>query len=288
MTDKEAAARNLRERQRADWGAVAGGWQRYREQMSGPTSVITEKMLALARPRPGDRVLDLACGVGDPAFALAEKVGPAGRVLGLDFSPEMVEAARAWAEQHGVPNVEFRAIRSELELGVEPDSFDIVTCRLGLMFMPDPVAALRSLRAALKKGGRVVVSTWGPPERTPNFRLPMEIVGRHADLPPQEPGAPGLFAFPTPESLASALEAAGFIGVEATAFETPTVKAKDAESYWHGVGAMMAPLIPVLDSLTEEQRRAVHDDAVATVGALFPEGPVEMRGEAVAAAGAKG
>src|SRR5829696_9039900 len=125
MTDKEAAARNLRERQRADWGAVAGGWQRYREKMSGPTRVITEKMRALARPHPGDRVLDLACGVGDPAFALAEKVGPAGRVLGLDFSPEMVEAARAWAEQHGVPNVEFRAITSELELDVEPDSFDV-------------------------------------------------------------------------------------------------------------------------------------------------------------------
>jgi hypothetical protein len=116
----------------------------------------------------------------------------------------------------------------------------------------------------------------------------MEIVGRHADLPSQKPGAPGLFAFPTPQSLASALEAAGFIGVEATAFETPTVKAKDAESYWHGVGAMMAPLIPVLDSFTEEQRRAVREDAVATVGALFPEGPVEMRGEAVVAAGAKG
>ena len=288
MTDADATARSFREKQRADWGAVAGGWQRYRERMGGPTSVITERMLALARPRPGDRVLDLACGVGDPAFALAEKVGPEGRVLGLDFSPEMVEAARAWAEQHGVPNVEFRAIRSELELGVEPESFDVATCRLGLMFMPDPVAALQALRDTLKEGGRVVVSTWGPPERTPNFRLPMEIVGRHADLPPQEPGAPGLFALPTPESLASALGAAGFTGVEAFAFETPTVKAKDAGSYWHGVGAMMAPLIPVLDSLTEEQRRAVRDDAIATVGALFPEGPVEMRGEAVVAAGVKG
>lgn len=288
MTDGEAAERSLRERQRADWSAVAGGWQRYREKMSGPTSVITERMIALARPRPGDRILDLACGVGDPAFAMAEKVGPEGRVLGLDFSPEMVEAARAWAEQHGVENVGFRAITSELELGVEPETFDVATCRLGLMFMPDPVAALRTLRAALKKGGRVVVSTWGPPERTPNFRLPMEIVGRHADLPPQKPGAPGLFALPTSESLASALEAAGFTGIEATAFETPTVKATDAGSYWHGVGAMMAPLIPVLDSLNEEQRQAVNEDAVATVGALFPEGPVEMRGEAVAAAGVKG
>ena len=288
MTDGEAVARDFRERQRADWGAVAGGWERYREKTSGPTSVITEKMLAMARLRPGDRVLDLACGVGDPAFAMAGRVGPEGRVLGLDLSPEMTKAARSWAEQHGVGNVEFRTVPSELELGVEAGSFDVATCRLGLMFMPDPVAALRAMRDALKEGGRVVVSTWGPPERTPNFRLPMEILGRHAQLPPQRPGAPGLFALPTPEKLAAALEAAGFTGVEATAFETPTVKATDAESYWHGVGAMMAPIVPVLDSLTEEQRRAVREDAVATVSALFPKGPVEMRGEAVAAAGVKG
>ncbi len=256
--------------------------------MSAPTSAITENMLAMARIRSGDRFLDLACGVGDPAFAIAERVGPGGSVLGLDLSPEMVEAARAWAEQHNVRNAEFREIPSELDLGVPESSFDAATCRLGLMFMPDPVAALRAVRAAIRPGGRVVVSTWGPPERNPHFALPLEIVRRHTDLPPEEPGTPGLFALPTPDRLASTLTAAGFAAVEATAFETPVVEAKDAGSYWYGVTAMMAPLVPALGSLDEGQLQAVREDAIATIGELFPDGPVEMSGEAVVTAGVKG
>lgn len=281
-------AGEMRERQRAEWSAVAGGWQRHREKMSAPTGSITERMLAMVYPGPGDRILDLACGVGEPAFAIAERVGREGRVLGLDLSPQMIEAAQAWAGEHGVGTVEFRAIPGELDLGVEAGSFDAATCRLGLMFMPDPVAALRELRAALRPGGRVVVSTWGPPEKNPNFALPMQILGRHADLPPTDPDAPGLFRFPTPEKLASALEAAGFTGIEAAAFQTPVVQAKSAEAYWYGVGELMAPLRPALESLDDERRRAVREDAVATIGELFPDGPVEMNGEVVIAAGVRG
>lgn len=277
----------LRGQQRTGWGAVAAGWQRFRAEMGAPTSPVTERMLAKARLRPGDRVLDLACGVGEPAFAIAERVGPEGGVVGLDLSPEMVEAATAWARRNTFDNVKFFAIESELDLPVHPGSFDAATCRFGLMFVPDPAAALRALRDALLGGGRVVVCTWGRPERNPNFVLPMEIVGRHADLPSQGPGSPGVFALSTPQKLLSVLRSAGFAGVEAEAFETPVVEAKDAGSYWYGVGELMAPVRPALDSLTDAQRRAVREDAVRTISGVFPDGPVRMSGEVVVAAGEK-
>ncbi len=279
-------AREVRERQRGDWDAVAGGWQRHREKMSGPASAITERMVDALRPGPGDRVLDLACGVGDPAFTIAERVGPGGYVLGLDLSSEMVRAARVWAEEHGVGNAEFRDIPSELELGVEPESFDAATCRLGLMFVPDPVAALRELRKALVPGGRVAVATWGLPERNPNFSLPMQIISRHADLPTAS-DTPGLFALPTPEDLGATLEAAGFSGVEAVAFETPVVKAKNAESYWYGLTALAGPLVSTLAPLPEERRQKIRKDIVEAISERFPEGPVEMNGEVVVASGEK-
>ena len=278
---------DIRDKQRVEWGSVAPGWQRNREKMTGPTSIITEKMLSLAGIRAGHRVLDLACGVGDPAFAIAGLVGPRGYVLGLDLSPEMVEAARELSPREGVSNAEFRTIASELDLGVPGESFDVATCRLGLMFMPDPVAALRELRSALKPGGRVVASVWGAPERNPNFSLPMEIIARHADLPPQNPDAPGLFALPTPERLGALLAEAGFVDVEAFAFETPVVKAKDAKSYWYGVSTVAGPLVSLLASLSEEQRRAVREDVVEMIGEMFPEGPVEIDGEAVVTVGMK-
>jgi SAM-dependent methyltransferase len=280
-------SRGIRDEQRAEWGAVAPGWQRNREKMAGPTSTITEKMLSLAGISAGQRVLDLACGVGDPAFAIAGLVGPGGYVLGLDLSPQMIEAARELSSRERVNNVEFRTIASELELGVPGESFDVATCRLGLMFMPDPVAALQEMRAALRPGGRVVASVWGAPERNPNFSVPMEIIARHADLTPQDADAPGLFAIPNPEKLETLLREAGFVDVEAFAFETPVVKAKDAESYWYGVSNVAGPLVSILASLSEEQRRAVHEDVVEVIGGKFPDGPVEIDGEAVVAAGTR-
>lgn len=280
-------ATTVRDRQRAEWGAVAPGWQRNRERMSGPMSHITGRMVESGGIRPGHRVLDLACGVGDPAFAVADAVGPGGYVLGLDLSREMVEAARSWARQQAVGNVEFRTISSELDPGVPAGSFDVATCRLGLQFLPDPMAALQELREALKPGGRVVASTWGHPERNPNFSLPMEIISRHATLPEEDPDAPGLFALPTPEDLEVLLNTAGFADVESSAFETPVARSKSPESFWHGVSTIAGPLVSLLASLTEEQCRAIREDAVETLGGMFPEGPVELDGEAVVAVGTK-
>ena len=275
----------MRDRQKAEWGAVAPGWQRNRERMTGPASVITEKLVAASGVRPGDKVLDLACGVGDPAFTLAETVGPSGRVLGLDLSPEMVAAASSWAGQQGVENVEFRTIESELDLGVPAESFDVATCRLGLQFMTDPVAALQEVRAVLKPGGRLAASVWGAPERNPNFTVPMEIIGRHADLPPEPGGSPGIFALSDPDDLEVILNTAGFNDVWTEVFRTPVVQAKNPENFWYGISTIAGPLVARLAALTEEQRREIREDAVETLGKMFPEGPVEFDGEAIVVSG---
>ena len=277
----------MRDRQKAEWGAVAPGWQRNRERMSGPASVITEKLVAASGVRAGDRVLDLACGVGDPAFTLAEVVGPSGHVLGLDLSPEMVEAASSGAEQQGVENVEFRTIESELSLGLTTESFDVATCRLGLQFMPDPVAALQEVRAILKPGGRLAASVWGAPERNPNFAVPMEIIARHAPLPPELTGSPGIFALSEPDELETILNTAGFGGVRTEVFTTPVVQAKDPENFWYGISTIAGPLVSLLAALPEKQQQDIREDALETLGRMFPEGPVEFDGEAVVASGVK-
>src|SRR5947209_6718976 len=118
VTIDDRAAEQVRAQQRAEWSAAAPGWIRHRHAVSAPARPLTEQLLALAQIRPGQRVLDLACGTGDPAFTIAERVGPTGAVLGLDQSPEMIDGARAWAHAHGVQNVEFRQIQMEVELGV--------------------------------------------------------------------------------------------------------------------------------------------------------------------------
>jgi SAM-dependent methyltransferase len=267
---------------------VAPGWRQYHERLSAATGVVTGKMVRAAGIRSGHCVLDLACGTGDPAFAVAGLVGPEGCVLGLDLSPEMVEAAREWAERYGVENAGFRVVTSELDLGVAAGSFDAATSRFGLMLMPDPAAALRAVYEALKPGGRVAVSVWGREERNPNFSLPIRAARRHAGLPEVEaPGTPGLFALSSPPALEAVLIEAGFAGAEVVALETPVARARSPESWWEGVSALAGPLATLLGGLDEGRRQAVREEVVGAVGRMFPDGPVEMVGEALVASGVR-
>lgn len=172
-----------RERQRVEWALCASAWRRHRTSFTEPGREITERMLRLAAPRAGQRVLDLACGVGNPAFDLARLVGPEGRVLGLDLSGPMVAEARTLAAELGAANVEFRTIPGEHELGVPAGGFDVATCRAGLQYMPDRRGAVRAVLAALRPGGRFVAMTLGSAERCMPFQLTNGIVSRHVPLP---------------------------------------------------------------------------------------------------------
>jgi ubiquinone/menaquinone biosynthesis C-methylase UbiE len=107
----------------------------------------------LQHVRPGQRVLDIASGVGEPALAIAGQVGPAGSVLGTDLAAAMLAFARENAAARGLSNVEFRCMDGEV-LDVPPGSFDVVTMRWGLMFMPDRVAVREGAGRDAVAGGQ--------------------------------------------------------------------------------------------------------------------------------------
>ena len=280
-------AERARDGQRVEWEAAAPGWGRRREEVAGPTRPITDAMIELGQIERGQRVLDLACGVGDPAIPIAELVGRDGFVLGLDISQPMVDRANQQARSRGLGNVEFRTIRSELDLAVEAASFDCATCRAGLMYMPDPTAALRALARTLRVAGRCVAGSWGPPPRMPAMAIPMEIISRHVDLPAPDPSEPSPFAIPSEEELASHFRAAGFDDVETVAFETPVIEADTPEQYWDLLAEIGGPIVVLLRTLPEETREAIRDDAIRTLGAMFEGERVSLGGEHFVAAGVK-
>jgi len=122
------------------------------------------ELLASACLSPGQRVLDVACGTGLVAFDAARAVGHDGRVLGIDLSGQMVEAARQRARERKVSNLSFARMDAEM-LDVPDASFDVALCALGLMYMPDPGRALREMRRVLRPGGRLVAAVWGERSR---------------------------------------------------------------------------------------------------------------------------
>jgi ubiquinone/menaquinone biosynthesis C-methylase UbiE len=117
-------------------------------------------LLAMASPAVGERVLDIACGTGLVSFEAARAVGPTGRVLGIDLSERMIDAAERRARDLGLSNCSFSRMDAEM-LALPNASFDLVLCALGLMYMPGPELALREMSRVLRPGGRVSLVVWG-------------------------------------------------------------------------------------------------------------------------------
>jgi SAM-dependent methyltransferase len=150
-------ARLQRRVQRYGWDLAADAYARH---WHGPLAGVQGELLALAAPAPGEAVLDVACGAGVLAVAAASAVGPAGRVLGVDLSDAMVQASRQRALDLRLGQAAFARMDAE-QLQLPDASFDLVLCGLGLMYVPDPDAALRELQRVLRPGGRAVLAVWG-------------------------------------------------------------------------------------------------------------------------------
>ncbi len=108
----------------------------------------------------GSRVLDLCCGTGASALPAAEAAGPAGRVVGVDLSEELLELARRKASQRGLRNVDF-VCADIMAPGIDLGLFDHVICVFGVFFIPDMVAAVRTMWRCVDRGGGLAVTTWG-------------------------------------------------------------------------------------------------------------------------------
>jgi ubiquinone/menaquinone biosynthesis C-methylase UbiE len=281
----------VREDKRDEWTLSAVGWVAYRANFTDASVPSAARMVELAQLSPGQRVLDLACGVGVPAFDLAQAVGPQGYVLGLDFAEAMVEGAREWAKERNATNVEFRTIPSEYELGVPAAGFDAATCRAGLQYMPEPGPALKAMHEALKPGGRMVAMTIGSPERCTSLRVLEEVVARHVDvaalIPPPDPTVPGTVSISKPEILEEFFTAAGFTDVKTEVADYPIVQAENPEVYWELCERSAGPFIRLLTWITDEQRRAIREDAINELGAMFPDSMVRMTGETLITVGVK-
>ena len=149
-------AEKYKSAQREQWNKDGAAWRRWNPILDRWYGGATEQMLDLARIQPGHRILDVAAGAGEPAVSAAARVGPDGYVLATDISEGIVALALQVARERGLKQIETLAMDGE-KLDLPDASFDAVVCRLGLMYMPHPVTALREWRRALKTGGRVAV-----------------------------------------------------------------------------------------------------------------------------------
>lgn len=198
--------------QKAFWQEAGVLWAEHQAGLDALFAGVLDRVLTRAAPGPGERVIDVGCGAGASTLAAAERVGPGGRVLGLDVSPPLLKLAMRRIE--GMRQAALmQADAQTAELGRA--AFEAVISRFGVMFFDDPAAAFANLRAALVPGGRIAFAAWAAPEANPWFGVPRRAAeARLGPAEPPEPGAPGPFAFADPARPAAILAEAGFCDVE--------------------------------------------------------------------------
>jgi ubiquinone/menaquinone biosynthesis C-methylase UbiE len=257
------------------------GWDRaaeyYEASWAAQLKPAQDALLSMAGLKPGDRVLDIACGTGLVTFRAADVVGPRGKVVATDISDKMVHATATAASRRGNANVQ--AMRMGAEALDFPDgSFDVVLCALGLMYVPEVSLALIEMRRVLARGGRAVAAVWGTRSRC-GWADIFPIVEARV----QSDVCPMFFQLGTGDSLADCFRTAGFANVTVQRLSTELIyDSADAAADAAFAGGPVAMAYARFDDATRESARAEYIASIA----MYRDGDVyRIPGEFVVAGG---
>jgi SAM-dependent methyltransferase len=264
------------------WNEVAGPlWVEHQDVLDRMIGSFGRRLIDDARLTPGESVLDVGCGTGQTTVEIARRVGPRGRVLGVDVSRPMLEAARRRAAaQNDAATIELRegdAERMTLELA----AFDVVTSRFGVMFFADPKAAFTNLRRAIKPTGRLAFLCWQGLARNTWVAGPVQALAQVLPMPaPPPPDAPGPFSFADVARVKGILERAGFRDV---AFEDIEDTLQVGDGSVESTVEFLLQIGPCATLLRDAPREAVataRSTLVSYFQGVAREGTVRQRGAA--------
>ena len=266
---------------------TVAAWRKWHVQIAAFTRGATEAILEVARLHPGMRVLDLASGVGDPALSIAEEVGPSGRVTATDLGPGMMSLAEELARKKRLTNIEFREASAEA-LPFPNESYDVLTCRFGIMFFPDLPKALRECLRVLKPGGRAAFVAWGKKEQ-PFFTTTAGVVLKHVPVPPPppDPDGPSLFMFGERDRLRRALQATGFSNVHEEDRIIAGRWSMSPEEYWEQFTEVAAPFRPLIEQLTPEKMAQAKSEVFVALQKFWDSKELNLPLEIVIATGTR-
>jgi SAM-dependent methyltransferase len=248
--------------QASPWNGLSGrAWVELQELLDQVLKPFEDLLVEAVLAESANRVLDVGCGTGSTTLAVARLLGANGHCIGVDISDPMIAAARARAEREST-RAEF--IRDDAQTHVfEPESFDMIISRFGIMFFDDPVQAFANLRRAASDNAELRFVAWRSPTENP-FMTTAERAAAPLlpNLPARRPDAPGQFAFADRHRVHSILEESGWGGIDIRPIDVAcTFPKKELVRYVTRLG----PLGQILHEADEQTRTRV----VETVSAAF-------------------
>jgi ubiquinone/menaquinone biosynthesis C-methylase UbiE len=278
-------ASQFKESQRQSWDGVCGGWQKWWKTIENGTQNVSNRLVELAHIKLGDKILDLATGIGEPAITAARKVCNDGHVMATDISSGMLSIAKQRAASLGLESImEFKEGDAET-IDLPASSFNAVLCRWGLMFLPNLSGALSSIHSTLVPDGYLAAAVWATPDKCPFIALAVNTVRQATNAPVPPPGTPGPFNLADENQLRKSLIEIGFKDVHTERLDT-TFEFNSAEDYTQFIKETVPPVIAMLANETKSRQDEIWNKVTDAAKKYSDDrGHVKFSSEAICIAG---
>ena len=263
----------IREQQRASWNTFSIGWQKWDCLLMGFEKPMGNEIIRMLNPKEADHVLDVASGTGEPGLSIAKKLG-LGKVVISDLSEKMIRIAEDKAARSGIKNIE-TAVCDVCDLPFANDTFDAISCRFGFMFFPDMLLAAREKYRVLKPGGRVATAVWNVPAKNFWVTAFSNSIGHNMQIPPAEPGAPGMFRCAESGLIQNLFQQAGFKNTSETELNGK-LKCGTTDVYWNLMTEVAAPVVSALSKADETTKVKIKDEVYRVVTEKYPDGNIRI------------
>jgi ubiquinone/menaquinone biosynthesis C-methylase UbiE len=268
------------------WHVSARYWEKYRTVITQMFAPLTTALVEEARIGPGQNVLDIGGGSGEPSLTISSIVGPTGSVMFTDPVARMVEATHGEATRRGATNIQFRQCSGDY-LPFADATFDVAVGRLSAMFFVDPAAGVHQALRVIRDGGYVAFVVWGPPEVNPFFSTATDVIDRFVEAPPQDPDAPDAFRFAAPDKLAAILESAGAEHVVERQLNFQIQAPISFEQFWQMRNEMSDTLREKIAQLAPVQLPSVKEAIADATRRYFVSGTMSFPAQALIITGKK-
>ena len=257
------------------WNGETGrNWVTHDALMEAMLQPLGESVIDTLAPQPGEHVLDIGCGCGHTSLSLADRVGAEGSVTGVDISAPMLAVASQLAAERNAERTSIQFLEADAQTHTfEPERYDVVFSRFGLMFFEDPVAAFANIRGALRTSGRLAFCCWQPRAVNPFMTVPamaaLELLPAPPEMPPRTPGP---FAFEEADYVTEVLTSAGFESAVVTPLQQPL-------TFGRGLSltdivqrlVQIGPIAQMVREASEDLQQPVRDKVIDAVAPFYTE-----------------